>query len=224
MKLSTRLLYLALVTLLSTSTFAQSDPVQLTINVQQADSIIKVYADSSNFTILDLRTSGEFDSGYIEGAENMNFYDSNFDTNLNLLDRTKIYLIYCAGGGRSGSAFNKMKALEFENVYNMYGGINTWINAGFPIVKSTGIDNIISESTINTYPNPAHNHFIINTRGKAQLKSFAIFDLQGRTKTVELNPQNTQQTINCSEWPAGLYILKAITKNGESKTRRIIVE
>jgi len=214
MKSSIALILLFLGISLSQSIFAQDDPVHLTIYVHEADSIIKVYADSSNFAIIDVRTPGEFDSGYIDGAENLDSRASDFDTDLELLDRSKIYLIYCAGGGRSGVAFNKMKTLEFENVYNMKGGINAWINAGYPVVKGTGIEEIISESNIIIYPNPAGNHFIIKISNKEQLKSFAIFDLQGRLITTEMDC-TSEQIIDCSSWPSGLYILKTTSISGD---------
>jgi len=51
------------------------------------------------------------------------------------LNKNKIYLIYCRSGRRSENALNMMKELDFREVYNMLGGINSWKAEGLPTTK-----------------------------------------------------------------------------------------
>lgn len=91
----------------------------------------EIYNENNNneYIILDVRSPEEYNSDKIEGATNINFYDSNFNEQLNQLDKNKKYLIYCRSGSRSGKTLNLMKELEFKTVYNLDGGIIAWNNA-----------------------------------------------------------------------------------------------
>ena len=42
------------------------------------------------------------------------------------LDKSKNYYIYCRSGNRSGQACQIMDKLGFENTYNLMGGFNEW--------------------------------------------------------------------------------------------------
>ena len=85
--------------------------------------------------ILDVRTLEEFKEGHIEKAINIDFYSENFENNLNKLDKTKKYIIYCRSGNRSGTALKIMEDLKFMEVYNVLGGIGSISKIGFPLVK-----------------------------------------------------------------------------------------
>jgi rhodanese-related sulfurtransferase len=99
----------------------------------QADSLIMANTDNPDFVVLDVRTPGEYDPQHLEGAINRDYYDSDFDQQLNVLPKHKKYLIHCRSGSRSNQAMNVMYDLGFEEVYNMLGGINAWNSNGFPV-------------------------------------------------------------------------------------------
>ncbi|MFZ6051450.1 rhodanese-like domain-containing protein [Halocola ammonii] len=77
--------------------------------------------------LVDVRTPGECANGVIEGAENINIGDSDFDQQLEKLDKDKPVLVYCASGGRSARAMNMMKSKGFEKVLNLKGGYGAWV-------------------------------------------------------------------------------------------------
>lgn len=91
--------------------------------------------EKGNVTILDVRTAGEVASGYIEGAENIDWYATDFKERASKLDKTKPVYIYCAAGGRSSSAISTIKALGFKEVYDLEGGMGAWRKAGYPVKK-----------------------------------------------------------------------------------------
>lgn len=81
---------------------------------------------AENAVIMDVRTPGEVNEGYIEGATLFVDYNaSGFDEKTASLDKSKTYYVYCRSGGRSGSACSKMAEKGF-NVVNLSGGILGW--------------------------------------------------------------------------------------------------
>ncbi len=116
------------------STPATIDQVIEDIEIQAAFEMIQQEANNPNFTLLDLRTPEEIADGYIEGADNIDFYDEDFREQLDELDKGRKYVIYCRSGGRSGKTREMMRELGFTEVYNTLGGINEWRAAGLPVV------------------------------------------------------------------------------------------
>lgn len=82
--------------------------------------------------ILDVRTPQEFTAGHLAKAVNIDYYASDFRTKLNQLDKEKIYLVYCASGGRSGNSLPILQQLGFYEAYNMLGGYTAWKRDGYP--------------------------------------------------------------------------------------------
>ncbi len=81
---------------------------------------------SPNIVVLDVRTPEEYAEGHIAGATLLNFYDDNFDKNLQALDKNKTYLVYCQRGGRSSKTAQRMADLGFTRVYNLQHGFSEW--------------------------------------------------------------------------------------------------
>lgn len=83
------------------------------------------FNSTKNAVLLDVRTAGEFQSGHIKGAKNIDFYSSDFRDKINRLDKGQEYFVYCRSGARSASACNMMAKAGFK-VYNLDGGIGEW--------------------------------------------------------------------------------------------------
>jgi rhodanese-related sulfurtransferase len=66
--------------------------------------------------ILDVRSSGEFQSGHIKGAINISV--NNLENNLNKLKKGTPIITCCASGMRSASAKSILKANGFTEVHN----------------------------------------------------------------------------------------------------------
>lgn len=80
-----------------------------------------------NAVILDVRTQSEWDEGMIPGAIHIDIYKGQgFVYEVDALDKTKPYYVYCKAGGRSAQACNIMNQLGFENTYNLLGGITEY--------------------------------------------------------------------------------------------------
>jgi rhodanese-related sulfurtransferase len=100
-----------------------------TISVSDANAMIQ---STSNLFILDVRTSGEFAQGHLKGAVNIPLSD--LPAQLGELHKNRPILVYCQTGFRSAQASTILANAGFTQVYDMEGGLNAWINAGYPTV------------------------------------------------------------------------------------------
>lgn len=83
-------------------------------------------------TIIDVRSSEEFEGGHILNAQNFEWNGNDFDKQISTLDQSKPVLVYCLSGGRSSSAAKKMRNDGFKEVYELDGGIMQWRNNNLP--------------------------------------------------------------------------------------------
>lgn len=74
--------------------------------------------------LIDVRTAAEFESGHIEGAENVPV-DALTSAAVSW-DKAAPVVLYCATGARSLNAFAYLKAQGFSHVYNLTRGIAAW--------------------------------------------------------------------------------------------------
>lgn len=96
----------------------------------------KKYMDQKQTVVIDLRTPDEINrKGMIKGAQQIDFLDNNAEAAIQKLDRQKTYLIYCAGGGRSGDCGEMMEKLGFRSVINLEKGFDDWKKKGFETVQ-----------------------------------------------------------------------------------------
>lgn len=102
------------------------------ISAVRCDSLIDANTENPNFAIIDVRTYGEWVNDHLEGSINRSTRDSDFDQQLDALPKQKIFLLHCQSGGRSAEAFAKMKDLDFAEVYEMQGGMNSWKSNSLP--------------------------------------------------------------------------------------------
>lgn len=86
--------------------------------------------------LVDVRTPEEYAEGHLEGAKNINIFDSDFvDEAMKSLDKSKPVAVYCRSGKRSADAALKLSEKGF-NVTNLEGGILAWKANHYPISKN----------------------------------------------------------------------------------------
>jgi rhodanese-related sulfurtransferase len=87
----------------------------------------KQLEEDNNKVVLDVRTQEEIDLGIIPNAIHIDIYKGQgFIDEVEKLDRTKNYYVYCRSGARSAQACSLMGQLGFKNTYNLIGGFNEW--------------------------------------------------------------------------------------------------
>ena len=81
----------------------------------------------NNTILLDVRTTEEYQQGYIPNAKLIDVNkQEEFLQQLQHLDKSKTYLLYCRSGKRSEKARLLMKENGFPKVYHLEGGIEGW--------------------------------------------------------------------------------------------------
>ena len=89
---------------------------------------------AKNTIVIDLRTPEEITKkGKIKNAFEINWFDKNDEAIVSKLDKTKTYLLYCAGGGRSGEALEFMQKNKFEHAAHMHNGFSEWLQKGYEV-------------------------------------------------------------------------------------------
>lgn len=83
--------------------------------------------EDANAVVLDVRTDAEVAGGIIPNAIHIDIYKGQLFVNeIEALDKSKNYYVYCRSGNRSGKACAIMQQLGFANAYNLEGGILRW--------------------------------------------------------------------------------------------------
>jgi rhodanese-related sulfurtransferase len=114
---------------------AQDNTRIIAVSAKEAADLIDKHSGDSEFAILDIRTPGEFQSGHLAKSIPIDFYSQTFADQLNRLDKTKTYLVYCRTGNRSTKSLKLFKKLKFQKIYHMASGISTWKSESFTVVK-----------------------------------------------------------------------------------------
>ncbi len=86
-----------------------------------------------NVQLVDVRTPKEFKEGYIDNAQNIDFFSSTFNEDIKKLNKKQPVLIYCRSGGRSAKFAKKLIEAGFVKVYDLDGGMIKWKHKGFKI-------------------------------------------------------------------------------------------
>jgi len=96
-------------------------------DLQQKDWT-KLLSEDNNSVVLDVRTLDEVEElGIIPEALNIDiFKGQGFIDEIQKLDTSKNYFVYCKAGGRSAQACAIMNQLGFEKTYNLLGGFTEW--------------------------------------------------------------------------------------------------
>ena len=84
--------------------------------------------DINNAIIVDVRTPEEYQEGHLDGAMNINWFDADFQSQVEELDHKKTLYVYCKKGGRSAKAVKVLDSLGFE-VIDLIGGYDAYINS-----------------------------------------------------------------------------------------------
>lgn len=106
-------------------------------NVSNVDAAtFKKYIATQTGPLIDLRTTDEIKSkGMIKGATHIDFLGKDAEAEIAKLDKNKVYLIYCAGGGRSADCAALMQKEGFKRVINLEKGFDDWKKKGYEVEK-----------------------------------------------------------------------------------------
>lgn len=93
------------------------------------DYVAKLKA-SPNAQVVDVRTPQEYQAGHLQVAKLININDSDFQQQIEKLDKNRPVFVYCAAGVRSSKAATILKNIGFKEVVNLKGGYQDLIKSG----------------------------------------------------------------------------------------------
>lgn len=97
-----------------------------------AGTFSQLIQENKDAVIIDVRTPIEYNQGHIPNSLLIDISSPSFVKDIEVLDKSKTYLLYCRSGNRSFYAGREMINRGFEKVYNLVNGVLGWYE---PLVK-----------------------------------------------------------------------------------------
>ena len=89
------------------------------------DELTTILQSNDEYLLINVRSSGEYCSGYIPTAINIEY--TVIESNSQLpQDKNYLIILYCRSGSLSAIAAQKLANLGYTNVKNLNGGINAY--------------------------------------------------------------------------------------------------
>ena len=118
---------------------AKKEETQLSKDIfpSEAWELISKNRKGDDLVIIDVSTPQEYKDLHLDRAINVNLFSRFFKTRLDVMDKSRTYVIYCKMGGRSKIAQKLMQQLGFRTVYNIVSGTLLWEEEGLPFASGT---------------------------------------------------------------------------------------
>jgi rhodanese-related sulfurtransferase len=97
----------------------------------------KAFENKKDYLFLDAREFNEYTVSHISQARYIGYDDFDIATIKDIAKDKKI-IVYCSIGYRSEKIATKLQNMGFKHVYNLYGSIFEWANAGYPLSDKNG--------------------------------------------------------------------------------------
>ena len=103
-------------------------------NVSATEAVLQLNRDKP--LVLDVRDATEFAAGHIQGAKHIPVAE--LASRIKEIEKfkNKPVLVHCQKGVRAKAACAILKAQQFTQLHNLEGGLNAWVEAKMPLVKT----------------------------------------------------------------------------------------
>ena len=88
----------------------------------------------TDYILVDVRTTEEYESGHIQDAVNFDFYSESFQNDILTLDKSSSIILYCRTQNRSTKTANYLKENGYKEITVLAGGITSWVKNGNDLV------------------------------------------------------------------------------------------
>ena len=88
----------------------------------------------TDYILVDVRTTEEYESGHIQNAVNFDFYSESFQKEILSLDKSASIILYCRTQNRSTKTANYLKENGYKEITVLEGGITSWVKNGNDLV------------------------------------------------------------------------------------------
>jgi rhodanese-related sulfurtransferase len=103
-------------------------------NVSATEAVMLV--SRSKPLVLDVRDAAEFAAGHIQGAKHIPVAELAGRIKEIEKFKDKPVLVHCQKGMRAKAACGILRGQQFSQLHNLQGGLDTWVEAKLPLVKT----------------------------------------------------------------------------------------
>ncbi|MGQ0443360.1 MAG: rhodanese-like domain-containing protein [Methylophilaceae bacterium] len=103
-------------------------------NISPTEAVVLM--NRSKALVLDVRDEAEFTSGHIQGAKHIPVAE--LANRMKELEKVKgkPIIVHCQQGMRAKKACALLQGQQFTQIHHLQGGLNGWLEAKMPLVKS----------------------------------------------------------------------------------------
>ncbi|WP_428655697.1 rhodanese-like domain-containing protein [Runella sp.] len=98
----------------------------------EVKAFVQKLKETPNAQLLDVRTPEEWNAGNIKSSKCVNVKSTEFNQQIEKLDKNKPVFVYCMAGVRSAKASKILKEAGFKEIYNLQ-------DAGYPDLIKEGL-------------------------------------------------------------------------------------
>ena len=103
------------------------------VSVSEAQYMMSEQNNNKVDLVLDVRTGEEYARSHIQDAVLIPIMI--LVEKMHEIEKEQTILVYCHNGYRSKTACELLTSKGYKHVYNMMGGIDSWIEKGFDVVE-----------------------------------------------------------------------------------------
>ncbi|NQT60559.1 MAG: rhodanese-like domain-containing protein [Bacteroidetes bacterium] len=111
----------------------QKTPLLQTITAEEFSDAMK---ENPDHLLLDVRTQDEYDSSHLSDSTLISVQELSSRIDEISDWKEKPVFVYCRSGNRSLSASKILRDAGFVSIYNLNGGITSWIQNSFEVEKN----------------------------------------------------------------------------------------
>jgi glyoxylase-like metal-dependent hydrolase (beta-lactamase superfamily II)/rhodanese-related sulfurtransferase len=101
------------------------------------DELHNRIAEGTDLQVVDVRRPGEYEGGHVPGAINLTL--AHLEQEISNLKSNRPTAVICASGYRSSAATSLLERQGFSEAFNVVGGTNAWIAAGYPVERANDL-------------------------------------------------------------------------------------
>lgn len=101
-------------------------------HMQQSELLALIEKNQSP-TVIDVRSSPEYDSGHLPGAIHLPFWTAFTTDKMDAYEKNKMLVLYCQHGPRAGIAKLALYLAGFDNIRYLAGHMTAWQKAKLPV-------------------------------------------------------------------------------------------
>tara|TARA_B000000475_G_scaffold241044_1_gene211613 strand:+ start:239 stop:625 length:387 start_codon:yes stop_codon:yes gene_type:complete len=92
--------------------------------------------EEAEYILIDVRTTDEYQSGFIQNAINIDYYSEMFNSDILSFEKDSKIILYCRTNNRSAKSANLLLDNGYRDINVIEGGITSWVKSGNDIEYS----------------------------------------------------------------------------------------